>query len=246
MADRVVRLHSGRIVSDERVAAPGRGHGARVVSRVRSPEAAPRGGASALSSPRSWSWSRSASWSSSPRTTRTAPEGLVRDRVRHPTASRRCTQRSERRRDRERRGAPARRTLCHRVYPAGLGCAHRGPHAPVVYCEHSRPRPARRRERVVLRQGRLPRSGEVLVEQHLADQFDLKPDSTIELFGPRGWQPVVVSGSGLATEYFWPARSQQEVMTSAEQFGVVFAPETFAKTLMDVPRTRGRALRPRP
>ena len=76
----------------------------------------------------------------------------------------------------------------------------------------------------------------MLVEQHLADQFDLKPGSTIELFGPRGWQPVVVSGSGLATEYFWPARSQQEVMTSAEQFGVVFAPETFAKTLMDAPQ----------
>ena len=90
--------------------------------------------------------------------------------------------------------------------------------------------------KVALRQGRLPRSGEVLVEQHLADQFDLKPGSTIELFGPRGWQPVVVSGSGLATEYFWPARSQQEVMTSAEQFGVVFAPETFAKTLMDAPQ----------
>ena len=89
--------------------------------------------------------------------------------------------------------------------------------------------------KIALRQGRLPRNGEVLVEQHLADHFDLKPGSTIELFGPRGWQPVVVSGSGLATEYFWPARSQQEVMTSAEQFGVVFAPETFAKTLMDAP-----------
>jgi putative ABC transport system permease protein len=90
--------------------------------------------------------------------------------------------------------------------------------------------------KLALRQGRLPRSGEVLVEQHLADHFGLKPGSTIELFGPRGWQPVVVSGSGLATEYFWPARSQQEVMTSAEQFGVVYAPETFAKTLMTAPQ----------
>jgi putative ABC transport system permease protein len=89
--------------------------------------------------------------------------------------------------------------------------------------------------KLAVRQGRLPRSGEVLVEQHLADHFNLKPGSTIELFGPGGWQPVVVSGSGLATEYFWPARSQQEVMTSAEQFGVVFAPETFATTLMTAP-----------
>ena len=86
--------------------------------------------------------------------------------------------------------------------------------------------------KVALRQGRLPRAGEVLVEQHLADHFNLKPGSSIELYGPRGWQSVVVSGSGLATEYFWPARSQQEVMTSAEQFGVVFAPASFAKTLM--------------
>jgi putative ABC transport system permease protein len=89
--------------------------------------------------------------------------------------------------------------------------------------------------KLVLREGRLPRTGEVLVEQHLADHFDLRPGSTIELFGSGGWQPVVVSGSGLATEYFWPARSQQEVMTSADQFGVVFAPETFAKALMTAP-----------
>jgi len=89
--------------------------------------------------------------------------------------------------------------------------------------------------KIALRQGRLPHTGEVLVEQHLADHFGLHPGSTIELYGPGGWQPVVVSGSGLATEYFWPARSQQEVMTSAEQFGVVFAPASSAKTLMHAP-----------
>ena len=90
--------------------------------------------------------------------------------------------------------------------------------------------------KIALRQGRLPRDGEVLVEQHLSDYFDLKPGGTIELFGPSGWQPVRVSGSGLATEYFWPARSQQEVMTSAAQFGVVFAPASFAKTLAATPQ----------
>ncbi len=89
--------------------------------------------------------------------------------------------------------------------------------------------------KIALRQGRLPLAGEVLVEQHLADHFKLKPGGTIELYGSHGWQPVVVSGSGLATEYFWPARSQQELMTSAEQFGVVFAPASLASTLMSTP-----------
>jgi putative ABC transport system permease protein len=89
--------------------------------------------------------------------------------------------------------------------------------------------------KIALRQGRLPHAGEVLVEQHLADHFKLEPGSTIELYGPHGWQPVVVSGSGIAPEYFWPARSQQEVMTSAEQFGVVFAPETSARAFVNAP-----------
>ena len=73
MADRVVRLHSGAIASDERVDASGRGRGARVVSGVLAPEAAPGrvAPADAVRS-RSWSSSRSASRSSSPRVTRTA------------------------------------------------------------------------------------------------------------------------------------------------------------------------------
>ena len=33
-----------------------------------------------------------------------------------------------------------------------------------------------------------------------------------------------VSGSALSTEYFWPARSQREIMTTPENFGVVFVP----------------------
>jgi putative ABC transport system permease protein len=88
---------------------------------------------------------------------------------------------------------------------------------------------------IAVRHGRLPRAGEVLVEQHLADHFDLRPGSTIELYGLGGWRRVEVSGSGLATEYFWPARSQQELMTSADQFGVVFAPESSARSLMTAP-----------
>jgi putative ABC transport system permease protein len=85
--------------------------------------------------------------------------------------------------------------------------------------------------RIDVRSGRLPGPGEVLVEQHLADHFGLAPGSTIELRGSDGWRTVTVSGSGLSSEYFWPARSQQELMTSPEQFGVAFAPEHLAREL---------------
>jgi len=85
--------------------------------------------------------------------------------------------------------------------------------------------------RLAVRSGQLPGADEVLVEQHMADHFHLRPGDTIELFTPNGWRPVRVSGTGLSTEYFWPARSQQETMTSAEQFGVVFAPDAFAREL---------------
>jgi putative ABC transport system permease protein len=77
---------------------------------------------------------------------------------------------------------------------------------------------------LVVRSGRLPGVGEVLVEQHLADRFGLRQGDRIELYGPNGWSAVQVAGSGLSTEYFWPARSRQETFTSPELFGVVFAP----------------------
>ena len=111
MADRVVRLHSGAIASDERVGASGRGRGARVVSRVLLAQAAPGRVAPAHSVRRGRGRGRDRHRGVRRRERRVPqPEGLVRDRVRHPTASRRCAQRSERRRDRERRGTPARRT----------------------------------------------------------------------------------------------------------------------------------------
>lgn len=84
---------------------------------------------------------------------------------------------------------------------------------------------------LAVRSGRLPAAGEVLVEQHLADHFGLAAGATIQIGGPTGWRTVAVSGSGLSTEYFWPARSRQEVITSAEHFGVVFTPEATAAAL---------------
>jgi ABC-type lipoprotein release transport system permease subunit len=84
---------------------------------------------------------------------------------------------------------------------------------------------------LAVRSGRLPGPGEVLVEQHLASHFRLRPGDSIELLAPTGWKRLRMAGSGLSTEYFWPARSRQETMTSAELFGVVFAPEQEAAAI---------------
>jgi putative ABC transport system permease protein len=79
--------------------------------------------------------------------------------------------------------------------------------------------------RLAVRSGGLPEAGQLVVEQHLADHYGLRPGDTVELRGPGGWRTVRVAGSVLSTEYFWPARSQQEVMTTPEHFGVVFVPD---------------------
>jgi putative ABC transport system permease protein len=78
--------------------------------------------------------------------------------------------------------------------------------------------------RLALRSGALPARGEVVMEEHLTEHYGLKPGDTVELLGPTGWQAMSVAGSALSTEYFWPARSQQEIMTTPEHFGVVFVP----------------------
>lgn len=88
--------------------------------------------------------------------------------------------------------------------------------------------------RLAIRSGALPSAGELVVEQHLADHYDLHPGDTVDLLSARGWQPVRVAGSALSAEYFWPARSSQEIMTTPEHFGVVFVPdEDLARTLPD-------------
>jgi putative ABC transport system permease protein len=74
-----------------------------------------------------------------------------------------------------------------------------------------------------LRSGELPGPGEVVVEEHLADHYHLAPGDNIEVLMTSGWSSMRVSGAALSTEYYWPARSMQEVMTTPEHFGVLFA-----------------------
>ncbi len=89
--------------------------------------------------------------------------------------------------------------------------------------------------KLAVRTGALPGPGEVLVEQHLADHYGLKPGDTIDLLAPGGWHAVRVSGSALSTEYFWPARSMQEVITTPEHFGVIFATAPDVRELVAKP-----------
>jgi putative ABC transport system permease protein len=76
-----------------------------------------------------------------------------------------------------------------------------------------------------MRTGALPHFGQLVIEQHVADHYHLHPADTVELLGRQGWQPFTIAGSALSTEYLWPARSPQEILTTPEDFGVVFLPD---------------------
>ncbi|MEZ0053015.1 putative ABC transport system permease protein [Mycobacterium sp. MAA66] len=73
-----------------------------------------------------------------------------------------------------------------------------------------------------LRTGNLPHAGQLVVEQHIADHYRLGAGAVVELLTTHGWRPLTVAGSAISTEYLWPARSSQEIMTTPEDFGVVY------------------------
>lgn len=68
----------------------------------------------------------------------------------------------------------------------------------------------------------------VLVEQHMAGAFHLEEGATVRVLGSSGWRDATVLGVVASPEYLWPARSRQEVLVPLDEFGVVFAPESFA------------------
>lgn len=68
----------------------------------------------------------------------------------------------------------------------------------------------------------------ILVEEHMADHFDLTPGDAIEVFDGATWRSVEVTGIAASPEYIWPARDRQEVITTPDNFGVVFVSETLA------------------
>ncbi|MDH4160506.1 MAG: ABC transporter permease, partial [Actinomycetota bacterium] len=69
----------------------------------------------------------------------------------------------------------------------------------------------------------------VLVEQHMADYFGLAPGDELEVLLGGRWVRVSVVGTAVSPEYLWPARSRQEILTTADDFGVLFVPEALAE-----------------
>jgi putative ABC transport system permease protein len=86
-----------------------------------------------------------------------------------------------------------------------------------------------------MRTGAPPHRGQLVVEQHVADHYHLHPGDTVEVLGRQGWQPFTVAGTALSTEYLWPARSPQEVLTTPEDFGVVFVPDSEILSALTAP-----------
>ncbi|MEX1336599.1 MAG: FtsX-like permease family protein, partial [Candidatus Limnocylindrales bacterium] len=71
----------------------------------------------------------------------------------------------------------------------------------------------------------------VVVEQHMAAHFGLTPGDDLSISTPGGWTTARVLGVAASPEYLWPAKSRQEVLVLPDDFGVVFAPESFVQRL---------------
>jgi putative ABC transport system permease protein len=93
-------------------------------------------------------------------------------------------------------------------------------------------------DRLAVEEGAYLRPGDpsgVLVEKHMADAFHLSPGDRIAVVGAAGPRRVEVRGIVASPEYFWPARSRQEVFSAPKDFGVVFAAERTARALAGAP-----------
>jgi len=75
----------------------------------------------------------------------------------------------------------------------------------------------------------------VLVEQHMADHFNLAIGDTVDVLSGGSWTQVTVRGVVSSPEYIWPARSRQEIITSPDNFGVIFPSADLAATLAPQP-----------
>lgn len=77
----------------------------------------------------------------------------------------------------------------------------------------------------------------VLVEQHMAEHFDLTPGDPVTVLDQAGNGRRLASvGTAASVEYFWPSPSRQQLITSPDDFGVLFAPEPTARELAGLDR----------
>jgi putative ABC transport system permease protein len=71
----------------------------------------------------------------------------------------------------------------------------------------------------------------ILVEQHMADHFGLRPGDPFEVLDTGRWRAVTVAGVISSPEYLWPAKSRQEIFVAPDDFGVIFGAEELARDL---------------
>ncbi|MDF1595261.1 MAG: FtsX-like permease family protein [Acidimicrobiia bacterium] len=69
----------------------------------------------------------------------------------------------------------------------------------------------------------------VLVEEHMANHFDLSPGESIDVLAGDNWVSAEVAGIVSSPEYIWPSRSRQELITTPDNFGVIFTTEETAQ-----------------
>jgi putative ABC transport system permease protein len=76
---------------------------------------------------------------------------------------------------------------------------------------------------MVLEGAYLQGPGDVLVDHHIADHYDLAIGGTIDVADTAGdWRPFRISGIVASAEYVWPAPSRQQIFSTPDDFGVVF------------------------
>jgi len=76
----------------------------------------------------------------------------------------------------------------------------------------------------------------ILVEKHMADAFDLGVGDAVTAIGVGGPQRLTIVGVASSPEYFWPARSRQDILPAPKDFGVLFVPERLAAALAGTPQ----------
>ncbi|VAW04444.1 hypothetical protein MNBD_ACTINO02-236, partial [hydrothermal vent metagenome] len=69
----------------------------------------------------------------------------------------------------------------------------------------------------------------VVVETHMATEFDIVVGDTVKILGGAGWVDANVVGIGVSPEYIWPARSKQELFPAPGTFGVMFVSQDLLK-----------------
>ncbi|MEZ5176373.1 MAG: ABC transporter permease [Acidimicrobiia bacterium] len=77
----------------------------------------------------------------------------------------------------------------------------------------------------------------VVIETHMAEQFDIGPGDTVEIFTGSGWVDGTVVGVAVSAEYLWPARDNQDLFPAPGTFGVAFVSDALVD---DIPQQAAR------